>query len=121
MSTAAMAVMATDVRPKYIVRRYIFCQSRSVSSGFSPTSNLAQAAGDVVAERRVDDRLDHLGRRIRLADSFQPGVGADAHEHGVLAAGRLRLRRSGSRRIWQTTSVIFMGAGSLDTEQSLRR
>jgi hypothetical protein len=26
------------VRPKYIVRRYIFCQSRSVSSGFSPTT-----------------------------------------------------------------------------------
>ncbi len=37
MSTAAMAVMPTDVRPKYIVRRYIFCHSRSVSSGFSPT------------------------------------------------------------------------------------
>ena len=29
--------MPTDVRPKYIVRRYIFCHSRSVSSGFSPT------------------------------------------------------------------------------------
>ncbi len=39
MSTAAMAAMVTDVRPKYIVRRYIFCHSRSVSSGFSPTQN----------------------------------------------------------------------------------
>ena len=51
--------------------------------------NLAQAAGDVVAERRIDDRLDHLGRRIGLADPFEPGVGADPHQHRILAAGRL--------------------------------
>ncbi len=39
---AAIAVMVVDRRPQYIVRRYIFCQIRSVSSGFSPISN-AQA------------------------------------------------------------------------------
>src|SRR5262245_47335532 len=36
ISTALMAQMVTPVRPKYIVRRYISCQRRSVSSGFSP-------------------------------------------------------------------------------------
>ena len=50
-----------------------------------------QPAGDVVAERGVDDRLHHLGRRIRLADAFEAVVGADADEHRVLAAGGLRL------------------------------
>ena len=34
-----IAVIATEERPKYMVRRYIFCQSRSVSSGFSPSNN----------------------------------------------------------------------------------
>src|SRR5262245_46837557 len=36
ISTALIAQMVTPVRPKYIVRRYISCQRRSVSSGFSP-------------------------------------------------------------------------------------
>ncbi|TWU14739.1 hypothetical protein CA54_36080 [Symmachiella macrocystis] len=40
-----MADIVTEVRPKYIVARYIFCHSRSVSSGFSPnkTSRKPQA------------------------------------------------------------------------------
>ena len=37
MSTALIAAMVTEVRPKYCVRRSIFCHSRSVSSGFSPS------------------------------------------------------------------------------------
>ena len=37
--TNVHTVIATDDRPKYIVRRYIFCQSRSFSSGFSPINN----------------------------------------------------------------------------------
>ena len=36
MSMALIAQIVTELRPKYIVQRYIFCQSRSVSSGFSP-------------------------------------------------------------------------------------
>src|SRR6185312_591636 len=50
--------------------------------------NLPQSAGDIMAERRIDDRLDDLRRAIGLADPFQAGVGADADQHGVLAAGR---------------------------------
>src|SRR5207244_13007581 len=52
---------------------------------------LPQSTRDVVAERGIDDRLHHLGRRIRLADSFETGVGADAYQYRILAAGRLRL------------------------------
>jgi hypothetical protein len=46
MSTALMAAMVTEARPKYWVRRSIFCQT-APSRGFSP-SKISQAAGDVV-------------------------------------------------------------------------
>ncbi len=48
----------------------------------------SQPGGHVVAERSVDHRLDHFGRGIGLADPLQAGVGLDANEHRVLAAGR---------------------------------
>ena len=60
-------------------------------AGSRRSSSSPQAAGDVVAERRVDDRLDHFGRRVGLADPFQARVGAHADEHRILAAGRLGL------------------------------
>src|SRR6185295_6201959 len=51
--------------------------------------NLPQPAGDVVAERRVDDRLHDLRRRIRFADPFETVVGADSHQHNVLTTSSL--------------------------------
>ena len=105
---AAIAAMPTDVRPKYIVRRYIFCHSRSVSSGFSPTRSCAQATGDIVAERRIDNRLDDLGRGVGLANALEPVVGANAHQHGVLAAGRFGLRHFRSAGSGKRPAVIFM-------------
>jgi hypothetical protein len=43
-----------------------------------------------VAEGGIDNRLDHLGRRIGLANPFEPGIGLNAHEHRILATGSLR-------------------------------
>ena len=74
---------------KYIVRRYIFCHSSSVFSGF-PDENFSKSAGDIVAKRGVDDCLDHFRRRIGLADSFQDAVlGANLHrQRQVMRRGR---------------------------------
>ena len=91
MSTAAMAVIV-DRRAAEVHRAaiHLLPQPLGLQRVFAQ-HDLPQPAGDVVAERRVDDRLDHLGRRVGLADAFQARVGANAHEHGVLAAGRLGL------------------------------
>src|SRR5262249_4104269 len=56
--------------------------------------NLAEAAGDVVAERGVDDGFDHFGRSVGLADSLEAVMGGHAHEYDVLAAGRFLFDRS---------------------------
>jgi hypothetical protein len=44
-----------------------------------------------MAERRIDDRLDHFGLRVGLADAFQAAVRPYANENRVLAAGSLVL------------------------------
>ena len=53
--------------------------------------DLAQAAGDGMAVRRVNDGLDHFRRRVCFADAFQPIVGAHADQHDVLTTGGLPL------------------------------
>ena len=50
---------------------------------------LPQPAGNVVAERSIDDGLDDFGGRVRFADPLQSVVGAHAHEDGILATGSL--------------------------------
>src|SRR5262249_25031700 len=62
-----------------------------VLEGVLAKEELPQSAGDVVAERGVDDRLDHLRIRVGLANPFETRVGADTDEDRVLAAGRFRL------------------------------
>ena len=70
--------------------------------------DFAQAAGNVVAERRVDDRLDHLGRSVGLANAFQARLSVRTRTStaswllAVLASTLL------TRSIWQTICVIFM-------------
>ena len=95
MSTAAIAVMPTRLAAEVHRPAVHLLPQPLVLQRVLADEQLPQAAGDVVAERRVDDRLDHLGRRVGLADAFQAGVGADADQHRVLAAGGLGLRRSG--------------------------
>lgn len=48
-----------------------------------------QPAGDVVAERSVDDGLDHFRRRIRFADPFEAVIRANANQDRILAGGGL--------------------------------
>ena len=109
MSMAAMAVIVTDVRPKYIVRRYIFCHSRSFSSGFSPTSisRSPQAmlwlngASMIALTTSGDESASPIPSRpvsVRTRTSTASWLLA------VLAW------TFGMRRIWQTTWVIFMEA-----------
>ena len=59
----------------------------------------AQAAGDVMAEWRIDNGFDDLRRRVGLADPFQAVVGAHPHEHGVLAAGGLGLNAGDAKNL----------------------
>ena len=61
--------------------------------------DFSQPASNVVAERRVDNRLDDLWLRIRFADAFQAVVGADPHQHGVLAAGGFLLHRRNAKQL----------------------
>src|SRR5947207_2111713 len=51
----------------------------------------AQAAGDIMTEGGVDDRLDDLRRSVGLANTFEAVVGADPYQHHVLAACGLLL------------------------------
>jgi hypothetical protein len=54
-----------------------------------PLQDLAQAAGDVVAEGRVHDGFNDFRGSICFADALQPVFGAHAHEDDVLATGGL--------------------------------
>ena len=48
--------------------------------------DVAQAHGDRVGARRLDERLDELGRRVDLADARDALVGVDPDDQVVLAA-----------------------------------
>src|SRR6059058_4167539 len=72
----------------------IACGLREILMGENPLEterlwilthqDFAQTAGDGVAVGRIDDRLDDLGRCVRLTDALQSVVGADANQHDVL-------------------------------------
>ena len=67
---AAIAVMVTDGAAKIHRPAMHFLPEPLGLQGVFADDDFPQAAGDVMAERGVDDGLDHLGRRIGLADPF---------------------------------------------------
>ena len=110
MSTAAIAVIVTDERPKYIVRRCIFCHSRSVSSGFSP-----------IRISRSPQAMLWLNGASMIALTTSGCESASPMPSRPLS---VRIRTStaswllavffstvGMRSNWQTTSLIFIELG----------
>ena len=99
MSTAAIAVIVTDVRPKYIVRRCIFCHSRSVSSGFSPIRISRRPQAMLWLNGASMIALTTSGCESASPMPSRPVSVRIAHEHGILAAGRLLLDGGNSQHL----------------------
>src|SRR5947208_10610856 len=108
MSTALIAQTVTEDRPKYIVRRYIFCQSRSVSSGFSP----------IKISRRPQAMLWLNGASIMAlmtsgdaSASPMPSNPSSVRTRTSATSWQLAVFcwTDSTRRIWQMTWSIFMG------------
>src|SRR5438067_9609491 len=107
MSTAAMAVMPTALRPKYIVRRYIFCHSRSCSSGFSPTRSCRSPQAMLWLNGASTIALTTSGDESASPTPSSPvSVRTRTSTESWLLA--VLAWTFGMRKIWQTTSVIFM-------------
>ena len=107
MSTAAIAVMPTALRPKYIVLRYIFCQSRSCSSGFSPTRICRSPQAMLWLNGASMIALTTSGDESASPTPSSPvSVRTRTSTESWLLA--VFAWMFGMRRIWQTTSVIFM-------------
>ena len=99
MSMAAIAVIVTDERPKYSVRRCIFCHSRSVSSGFSPIRISRSPQAMLWLNGASMIALTTSGCESASPMPSKPVVGAHAHEHRVLAAGGLVLHLRNAQQL----------------------
>ena len=110
MSTAAMAAMATLVRPKYIVRRYINCHSRSVSSGFSPSRILRSPQATLWLNGASTMALTTSGD---ASASPMPSSPVSLRTRTTTASWLEAVLATtfSIRRIWQTIWAIFMARG----------
>src|SRR5438132_560607 len=69
-----------------------------------------------MAVGRVDDGFDHLGRGVGLSDAFESVVGANPHQHDVLATRRLLPHRFDTQDLTEEL-VDFHGAAEFQGDR----
>ena len=109
MSIALIAQIVTELRPKYIVRRYIFCQSRSVSSGFSPIKSSRKPQAILWLNGASMIALMTSGE---ASASPMPSSPSSVRTRTSATSWQLAVFcwTDSTRRIWQMTWMIFTGS-----------